>query len=191
MDAVKKKYKIFARYKNDKHPAYVKAEANAKRSLREARRSFECKLAANVKEDAKSFYSYARSKSKSRVGVGPLLSDSGVKSESDMEMCEAFNEYFTSVFTVEDKSQVPIPIQKFKGSQDEKLSDITITQGAVADKLAQLRAGKEAGTDELNPRYLKEIQTEICSPLLRIYQRSINDRWVPEDWKSANVCPIF
>jgi len=131
--------------------------------------------------DAKSFYAYVRSKSKSRVGVGPLLSGSGVKSESDMEMCEAFNEYFTSVFTVEDKSQVPIPIQKFKGSQDEKLSDITITHGTVADKQTQLRADKAAGTDELNPRYLKEIQTEICLPLLSIYKRSINDRWVPED----------
>ena len=181
MDAVRKKYKIYSRYKNDKHPAYVKAEAKAKRSIRETRRNFESKMAANIKMDTKSFYAYVRSKSKSRIGVGHLLSGSGVKSESEIEMCEAFNEYFTSVFTVEDMSRIPKPVLRFVGTQEEKLSNIIITPSAVSDKLAQLRADKAAGTDELNPCYLKEIQSEICEPLLNIFQRSINDQRVPED----------
>jgi len=71
------------------------------------------------------------------------------------------------------------------------MSFIIITQEMVADKLAKLRVDKATGADELIPRYLKEVQVDICIPLLKLYQRSVKESSVPDDWKSANVCPIF
>ena len=40
---------------------------------RKAKLDFEVKLAENIKEDPKTFYAYVRSKSKVKVGIGPLL----------------------------------------------------------------------------------------------------------------------
>jgi len=95
-----------------------------------------------------------RSKSKGRVGVGPLTSNSWERSVTDKEMCKAFNEYFSTVFTIEDTHNIPNVQRLFSGTKEKELSDFIITQEIVA------------GADELSTRYLKEVQVEICIPLL-------------------------
>ena len=61
---VKRKQRLFAKYKNAEHPAYKSAAKEARRELRRSRRKFEKQLADNIKSDAKSFYAYVGSKSK-------------------------------------------------------------------------------------------------------------------------------
>jgi len=74
---VKKKRRLFSRYKDNKHPAYTKASVSAKKEIKRAKRNFESKLCENIKKDTKSFYAYVRSQSKSSVKVGPLVEESG------------------------------------------------------------------------------------------------------------------
>jgi hypothetical protein len=189
--AVRAKHKAFAKYKQINHPAYVKAVKRAKKEVETARKSFESKLAINIKTDVKSFYAYARSKSKSKVGIGPLDDGVGSQISSDAGMCEIFNEYFTSVFTIEDTTNIPSAVQMWKGSNSEALSDIALDAKIVEGRLGGLRADKSTGADDLSPRLLKEIQKEIIQPVLYIWSKSIQDGNVPQDWKIANVCPIF
>jgi len=49
-----------------------KADRLASAAVKKSRRRFEYKLAQKIKDDKKSFFAYARSKTKSRVQVGPL-----------------------------------------------------------------------------------------------------------------------
>ena len=63
---------MYSKFKSAEHPACVKAEKKARKEVDNARKSFENKLAKNIKTDVKSFFAYARSKSKTKVGVGPL-----------------------------------------------------------------------------------------------------------------------
>ena len=76
-NAVRDKYKVYSKFKSAEHPTCVKAEKKAKKEVDNARKSFENKLARNIKTDVKSFFAYARSKSKTKVGVGPLDDGSG------------------------------------------------------------------------------------------------------------------
>ena len=76
--AVKTKHKVYTRYKRADHPAYVKAEKEAKQEVEKARRTFENKLANNIKSDVKSFFAYARSKSKAKSRVDPLEDETGM-----------------------------------------------------------------------------------------------------------------
>ena len=48
----------------------------AKTEIRKCKRTFEKKLAGNIKNDSKSFYAYVRSKQKVRDKVGPLENSS-------------------------------------------------------------------------------------------------------------------
>jgi len=80
----------------------------------------------------------------------------------DKEMSKAFNEYFSTVFTVEDTCNVPNVQRMFSGTKEEDLSDLIIAQEIKADKLAKLRINKATGADELSPGYLKEVQVKIC-----------------------------
>jgi len=188
---VKKKHKVYTRYKRADHPAYVKAEKEAKHEVEKARRTFENKLAKNIKSDVKSFFAYARSKSKAKSRVGPLEDETGTLVNSDEGMCESFNDYFTSVFTREDTTNIPRGEQVWKGRDKEALCDVIIDHTVVEDRLNKLRADKSTGADGLSPRLLKEIKSEIIQPVLYIWRKSISEGDIPQDWKLANVCPIF
>ena len=74
---------------------------------RRAKYNYEKKLADNAKFDAKSFYAYVRSRSNSRAGIGVLSRDDGERVESPEEVAEEFNDYFSSVFSVEEMGSVP------------------------------------------------------------------------------------
>ena len=43
----------------------------------------------------------------------------------------------------------------------------------------------------MSPKLLKEIKMEINETLCSIFNRSLQDSSIPEDWKIANVTPIL
>jgi len=45
--------------------------------------------------------------------------------------------------------------------------------------------------DEIHPRVLRELAEVIIEPLSIIYQRSLLTGEVPEDWRLANMTPIY
>ena len=104
---VKRKLKVFRKYKNARHLAYVKASREAAAEIRRSKRNFEKKLANNIDTDRKSFYAYVRSRSKACTAVTSVIDENGVTSVLPHDLAEEFNKYFTSVFTVEDASTVP------------------------------------------------------------------------------------
>ena len=108
--SVRKKLKAFSKYKDKNHPAVRTANAKAKSELKKARRSFEKKLASNIKQDKRSFYAYARSKSKAKIQISSLNDNTGghTHTSNDLEISDSFNTYFGSVFTQEDTSTSPI-----------------------------------------------------------------------------------
>ena len=189
--SVRKKLKTFSKYKDKNHPAVKYANAKAKTELKKARRSFEKKLARNIKQDRKSFYAYARSKSKTKVQITSLTDNTGAHTCSDLDTSELLNTYFGSVFTQEDVHTLPIPEKVFTDSCHSYLSDVTITLQDVMKQLDKLRSDKAAGADELSPRLLMEVKDEICYPLLTIFKKSLNETCIPDDWKSANITPIY
>ena len=71
-------------------------------------------LAQTIKSDSKSFYAYVRSKQKVRDKVGPLEDNAGNIITPGFLMAEELNMHFSSVFTREDTSSIPVPETKFK-----------------------------------------------------------------------------
>jgi len=184
---VRRKRKAFSKYKSAHHPA-VKAACKATKSeLRSARRNFECKLAQNIKKDSKSFYAYARSKMKCKVQTSPLITDNGSRTSSPEDMVGLFNNYFTSVFTAEDLTNIP-PVSDGPNVQ---CCDINFTVEDVSSGLSKLRPDKAAGPDDLLPRFLLQIADCISYPLYLLFRKSLDENSVPDDWKNANICPIF
>ena len=50
---------------------------------------------------------------------------------------------------------------------------------------------KASGTDGLNARVLKECSNEISQLLALIYKESLAPGDVPDEWRQANVSPVF
>ena len=80
----------------------------ATNEVRKSKRNCEHKLAQNIKSDSKSFYAYVRSKHNVRDKVGPLEDNAGIKITQGCLMAEELNMPFSSVFTREDTSSLPI-----------------------------------------------------------------------------------
>ena len=69
--------------------------------IRNSKRSYEQKIAFNIKHDSKSFYAYVRSKHKIQDTVGPLQDSDGNIITEGFLMAENLNKCFSSVFTRE------------------------------------------------------------------------------------------
>ena len=53
---IKRKYKVYRKYEDSKHPACIGADKKAHKEIRRAKYNFEKKLGDNIKNDTKSFY---------------------------------------------------------------------------------------------------------------------------------------
>jgi len=184
---IRKKRKTFTKFKDAHHFAVKSACRAAKSGIRKARKNFESKLAQNIKHDIKSFYAYARSKSKCKVHVGPLINSNGNTTSSPFDMAAAFNKYFASVFTTEDTNTFPsAPV-----TTNAQCSDINFTVHDVLNNLHKLRPDKAAGPDNLLPRFLIEIKDYVAHPLYLLFRKSLDESCVPDDWKCADVSPVY
>jgi len=181
----KHKYKLYKKYGDAKHLAYVKANRAANREICRPKRNFEKKLAKKIDVDRKSFFAYARSRSRARCEVSPLDDAACNTSVLPHEMAEEFNSYFASVFSIEDTSNVPSAAKLFHGIESEELHEIPVNGETVQKKLDRLCSDKVAGTGDLAPRFLNELKEEICYPMVKIMSASLKSGVVPDDWKTA------
>ena len=186
-----KKRKLYKKYKNTKHPAYVKATREAAIELRRAKRNFERKLAKNIDTDKKSFYAYVRSRSRSRPTVGTLVDDQGAQIIRPLDLAEEFNKYFASVFTAENMDDLPDAVGMFTGTEEDKLMHIQVTEEMVLKQFDKIRSDKAAGADDMSPTLLSKLKDELYRPVTQIIKASLETGIVPEDWKTASITPIF
>ena len=99
--------------------------------------------------------------------------------------------FFSSVFTRESVDSIPVPAACFTGNASERLCDITVDVSVIAAKLQSLRSDETSGDDNLSPRLLKAISTEIAFPVSLIFRKSLDTSCVPRDWRTAIVSPQF
>ena len=159
---------------------------------KKAKEEFEIKLANNIKQDSKSFYAYIRSKQRCKEKVGPLKDSVGNVLGDDKLTANVLNKYFVSVFTKEDLNDIPDPEKLFEGVIDKNgLNTIEINEMIVYNKLAELNVNKSAGVDDLHPKLLFELRNELAKPLSKLFKLSLEMGAVPQDWRDANVTPLF
>jgi predicted DNA-binding transcriptional regulator YafY len=71
------------------------------------------------------------------------------------------------------------------------MPDFKFTSNGIEKLLKGLNAYKAPGPDNLSPRLLKELSSKIASLLQLVNQKSLDTSCVPEDWRKANVTPVY
>ena len=66
-----------------------------------------------------------------------------------------------------------------------------MTASGIQKLLQHLNPRKAAGPDNLSTCFLKECAIEIAPNLAVIFNKSLSQGIVPEDWRHANVTAIF
>ena len=54
-----------------------------------------------------------------------------------------------------------------------------------------MRSDKAAGADDISPKFLSELKEELCYPVTLIMATSLETGVVSENWKLANITPMF
>ena len=91
------------------------------------------------------------------------------------------------MFTREPEGEIP----QLEPRIGERLERLVITHAWVLKALMKTNITKSCGPDELHPRMLKELTVELATPMTKLFNQRFFLGEVPEEWKMANVSPIY
>ncbi|CAM5115729.1 unnamed protein product [Eretmochelys imbricata] len=166
---------------------YKNIARGCRNEIRKAKSHLELQLARDVKSNKKGFFRYVSVKKKVKESVGPLLNEGGKLVTEDVEKASVLNAFFASVFTNKVSSQTTALGSTAWGGGDQP----SVEKEVIRDYLEKLDKQKSMGPDALHLRVLKELADVIAEPLAIIFENSWQSGEVLDNWKKANVVPIF
>ena len=135
----------------------------------------------------KRFWSYIKSRKQDSSGITTLKNKDGYLHSDTQTKAAILNSQFHSVYTQEDLNSMPD-----KGpSPHPTMRPIKIRQKGVTLLLRGLRPFKATGPDDIPAFIIKNTADQLSSYLTRLYQLSMDQGWVPEDWRTANIVPVL
>ena len=144
--------------------------------------------ASQIKQNPKHFWRYVKSKLKVRHGVPNLEREDGTLTETDFDKAEVLNSFFKKVYTLEDDSELP-NVERRRMLHPSQ--EVTFTGDDIEGLLSKLNIAKSAGPDGLHPRILKELSVQLAQRLFILFRMPLETGMLPEDWKLAQISPIF
>ena len=164
---------------------YYQLQKEARQTCRNAYNDY---IKDMISEDTtnKKLYSFIKSKRTDASGI-PRLLDNNILKSKPREKAEILNRQFSSVFTQENLSSIP----DLGVSPHPAASDITVAVDGVRALLDRLSPHKASGPDQISSRFLKTMSAVLAPALTIIFQASLDQVQIPDDWKRAYVTPIF
>ena len=140
----------------------------------------------NRNDRPKQFWSFMKNLRRDSSGVS-CLRDNGILKTGNKDKADIFSRKFGCVYTRENAGDIPL-----KGpSQYPDIEDISIDPNGVKKLQNHLNPNKASGPDGLSARVLKVCSAKIAQVLDCIFNRSLIQAIVPDDWRQANVAPIY
>ena len=144
-------------------------------------------LVGDIKANPRDFYRYINSQKKDTQGIPPLKRRNGSGlAESELEQAEEFNGQFTYIFNKSEHTQVPLP-----SCSAPVMKEIHVSAEGVTKLLKGLNPSKALGPDELHPRVLKELASELGPMFAHLLQQFLDTSEIPKEWSLANLCPLY
>ncbi|CAG2205678.1 unnamed protein product [Mytilus edulis] len=178
IDKIKRKNILSKKITHNNDPEvrkeYNKIRNQVKSRVNKLKREYEKNLSEKAKENPKAIWSYIKSKTKTKEGIGDLHLDpedtKSDKTEDNSKKAKLLVEYFSSVFTKEPDGKVPSPTPVLVTND---MPYQKIKEEVVLRHLNALKIDKSPGMDKLHPRLLKEIAESLAKPLCIIYNQSL------------------
>ena len=106
---------------------------------------------------------------------------------SNTDIANMFNEYFVSIFS----SDSDVAFEHRDRLHNVEFENITLSEEEVLAVIMNLDHNKAHGPDNIPARLLKETAAQIAPSLCSLFNKSLRIGVVPDDWKLANVVPVY
>ena len=183
----KRRCDIILTYNNDRI-LETEAKMETDRAILAAKAHYEDKIVEQSKENPKRFWNYTRHYTRSSSTIDMLQSE-GKKFTEDQDKAQILNNFFSSVLT----NETPVDSSHHNSEGDGPqfvLRDIHVTTEAVRKKLLKLKNNKAAGPDNISVNVMRQCP-DLDQPLHIIFNQSIQTGRTPQDWRDANITPLF
>ena len=148
------------------------------------------KMRSNFEDDSdpslisKKFWRHVKSSSNS-TRIPETIHYKGRFRNNNSDQAELFNSFFEEQFS--DKSNYDIRIN----FRNDDLRDYVISTADVRSLLMRINPNKSPGPDGIHGKVLKNCAVSLSYPLSQLYTTSFKTGTIPDEWKLANVVPVF
>ena len=195
---INKKNKLFKKRKDINYTEkYKKLKSHVQKEQRKAYWEYINKLICDLpinepdnptqnQSKPKKLFQYIKSIRTDKSGIAALKKDGNIITDTTGK-ANLLNEQFQSVFTP--ITEEPIPD---KGNSTHPIiNKLHITTPGIEKLLNKINPHEATGPDNISGRLLKEMQTQIAPILCLIFNKSYATGIIPDDWKHANVAPVY
>ena len=153
----------------------------------ENRKSFELRLAKDSKTNPKPLFAYLKRRIKAGTGIPALeASTDHDLIDDDTAKARLLADHYSSVYASES-----VTLPSFPSLTSCKLNDLVIGTPDVEKVLCNLNPNSAPGPDGIHPLILRRLADIISLPVARIFQLSLQEGCLPNDWKVAVVKPMY
>ena len=147
----------------------------------------------NIKANPKSFFSFAKSRQKTKSRIGPFLDTTTGKLNPEVAftaetLCEQYNSVFSQPrpdWTVSDLEN-HFSVGEVQGCLD----DILFEQEDIEKACAELKGSASAGPDGVPACLLKTCRKQLAQPLYALWRVSMDTGEIPAELLWALISPI-
>ena len=166
---------------------YNKVKAECQKTCRQALNSYLNDLFTNDTTNKK-LWTYIKSKRQENVGIGDIKNSKNIPTRDPVKRAEIIHDQFDSVFSK------PNPKINHIFDDGERLPDmnsIVVNRQGLLKLLLNINIHKATGPDNIPGRFLKLCANEIVDVYVLLFQASLKQGTVPQDWREASVTPLF
>ena len=191
LKTVRKKRRLWDQYKinrtPEKYAAYQTQNNVVKNTIKNARKNYEEGL---LTQSDKQFFKYIKRSLNSNINTIVLRDpDNGMPVTDGERVAHIFARQFTTVFTVENLSNIPtLPYEK---RSVISLESVKFTTGTVKGALASMKTDSSPGPDGFPTIFLQRCEMSLAAPLAAVMNHIMESENFPSTWKTAFILPIF
>ena len=184
----KQKENLFKKFKATNAIRIHKKYLKIKHLTQKMSRNLQNEYVNNVitKDKNKNLWSYIKSRKMDTTGIAPLKGQDSKTHNDNETKANILNTYFASSFSTPGNKDISINLNAI-----ENIGNINVDERGINKLLTNLKTNKASGPDEIPARLLKELNNELSPIFTILFQASLNQGKVPQDWKLANVTPLF
>ena len=153
----------------------------------------EDKAVFNIKTNSKVFFSFARSRQKTKAKVGPFVDpETGKPNPSPDFAAEILRKQYDSVFNPPRPAWVvqDTATHFTTTGSTTALEDIVFTTLDIERACAELKASSAGGADGVPASLLKNCRKQLSNALFQLWRGSLDLGKIPEDLLLVLICPV-